>query len=299
MIFEGFKKRDFYRYFQTDADCMEYLGKLKWSEGYRCRKCGHEHFMKGKQPFSRRCRSCKYDESATSHTLFHKLKFSIRSAFDMAFQICTQKKSVSSLSLSDEMGVHYETALNFRRKLQKAMESSCAHPLEGKVEVDEFAVGGYDAEATGRAKGDKKLVSVALEITKDGKFGRAYAMKISDYSAKELQRIFDAHISKEASVRTDKWKGYLPVKLAYPKLEQEYSEKGSNFQQLHLHIMNIKSWIRGTLHHVSEQYIQRYLDEFHFRFNRRTFRKSIFHRIIQKIVESPPILHRQLMVKAT
>ncbi len=241
MIFSSIQKSEFYQHFQTDSDCIEYLASLKWADGYTCKKCGHTHFMKGKQPFSRRCKSCKYDESATSHTLFHKLKFSIQSAFDMAFQICTQKKSVSSLSLSEEIGVHYETALNFRRKLQKAMESSCAHPLEGKVEVDEFAVGGYDAEATGRAKGDKKLVSVALEITEKGKFGRAYARKISDYSAKELRKIFDRHISQDASVRTDKWLGYLPIKEAYPKLEQEYSQKGANFQQMHIHIMNIKN----------------------------------------------------------
>jgi hypothetical protein len=299
MIFEGFKKSEFYSYFQTEEDCMGYLGELKWSEGYSCRKCSCQDSMPGKRPFSRRCKSCKYDESATSHTLFHKLKFSIRAAFDMAFQICTQKKGVSSLSLSEEVGVHYETALNFRRRLQKAMESSCSHPLDGKVEVDEFAVGGYDAEAQGRAKGDKKLVSVALQITACGKFGRAYAMKIADYSSRELRRIFDAHISQDALVRTDKWTGYLPIKATYQKLEQEYSEKGRNFQQMHIHIMNIKSWIRGTMHHVSDEYIQRYLDEFHFRFNRRGFRRSIFHKIIQKVVQSPPVLHSTLKTKAT
>ena len=274
---------------------MEYLSDLKWpDESYKCRKCEHTAYMNGKRAYSRRCKSCKYDESVTSHTLFHKLKFSLNTAFEIAFLICTQKKAVSSLALCDEMDVHYETILNFRRKLQKAMESSLDFPLEGSVEVDEFAVGGYDEGAQGRAKGDKKLVSVALEITAKGDFGRAYAKKIEDYSSEELKKIFEAHISPKASVRTDKWTGYLPIKEAYPLLEQEYSDKGGNFEQLHIHIMNIKSWIRGIHHHISEKYIQRYLDEFHFRFNRRSFRESIFHKIIERFVQSQPILHRQL-----
>lgn len=273
---------------------MEYLSELKWIEGYACRKCGNKSYMIGKRLYSRRCKSCKYDESPTSHTLFHNLKFSLRSAFDMVFQICTQKKAVSSLALCEEMEIHYETALNFRRKLQKAMESSGKHPLCGNVEVDEFAVGGYDEGAQGRAKSDKKLVSVALEVKPDGQFGRAYAMRIEDYSSKELKKIFETHISTEASIRTDKWTGYIPIAKSYPLLKQEYSNKGKNFEELHLHIMNIKAWIRGKHHHISEKYIQRYLDEYHFRFNRRNFRGSIFHKIIERFVLSEPILHTQL-----
>jgi len=245
MRFKSIKKRDFYTQFTTDEDCLEYLATIKWAEGYRCRKCNHGNYMTGKRSFSRRCKSCKYDESATAHTLFHKIKFSLLLAFEITFLVTTQKNAVSSLALSEELELHYETVLNFRRKLQKAMESSLSNPLEGKVEVDEFAVGGHDEGKQGRAKGDKKLVSVALEITESGQLGRAYAMPIKDYSSKELNKIFDAHISQKASVRTDKWKGYLPIKRAFPLLKQEYSDKGRNFEELHLHIMNIKGWIRG------------------------------------------------------
>jgi transposase-like protein len=278
---------------------MEYLGQIKWEKGYRCRNCGHGHHMPGKKPFSRRCKSCKYDESATSHTLFHKVKFPVEKAFELLFLVSTSRKGVSTKALSEELEMPYETCLNFRRKAQKAMESSQAHPLTGRVDVDETAIGGYDPGSQGRAKGDKKLVSIALELTALGGFGRAYAVKIADYSSQELQKIFDRHISKEASVKTDKWSGYIPLKEAYPKLEQEYSDKGGNFPQLHLHILNLKSWIRGLHHHVNEEYVQRYLDEFHFRFNRRAFRDTIFHKLIERMVNSAPIPHCELLVKAT
>lgn len=299
MLFTGIQKREFYLQFQSDEDCMEYLAYHKWKEGYNCHKCGHSEYITGKRPYSRRCKQCKYDESATSHTLFHKLKFSLQAAFEIMFQLTTIKKGVSTLALSEELSVSYISCLRFRRKIQKAMQSTQQYPLKDKVEVDEFAVGGYDPESQGRAKGDKKLVAVALEITADGDFGRAYAEKIEDYSSKELQKIFDKHIDKHAQVRTDKWKGYLPLKEAYSKLQQDFSECGSNFQELHLHIMNIKNWIRGMHHHLSENYIQRYLDEFHFRFNRRGFRNTIFHRLVEKMMQHKPLLHITLQVKET
>lgn len=301
MKFEGFTKRGFYARFHDGASCLEYLAGLKWGAGhdYRCRKCGHTGHMRGKQPFSRRCTRCKYDESATCHTLFHKLKFPVEKAFEMLFLLAAAKKGTSTKQLSEELGLAYGTCLNFRRKAQKAMESSLAHPLQGNVEVDETAIGGYDPDSPGRSKGDKKLVAVALEITAGGGFGRAYAQQVGDYSSEELRKVFDRHIDKQANVRTDQWTGYQPLKKDYPNLRQDPSENGAGFRQLHLHIMNLKNWIRGFHHHVSEQYIQRYLDEFHFRFNRRAFKDTIFHKLLERMMDLAPICCQQLMVRAT
>lgn len=299
MLFQGIEKREFYQRFSSKEDCLAYLANFKWSQGYKCRKCECTDYMKGKQAYSRRCKQCKYDESPTSHTLFHRLKFSILTAFEIIFCLSTKKKGESTLALSEELPVSYVSCLRFRRKVQKAMESSHQFPLKGKVEVDETAIGGYDAESPGRAKGDKKLSCIALEITKNGSFGRAYGQLIKDYSTKELTIIFEKHIDKSALVRTDKWKGYLPLKETYHHLKQEKSEGGANFEQLHIHIMNLKSWIRGTHHHLSENYFQYYLDEFHFRFNRRNFRNSIFNKLIKKMIESPPCYNCQLVSNVT
>lgn len=95
-------------------------------------------------------------------------------------------------------------------------------------------------------------------------------------------------------MRTDKWPGYLPLKETYRHLEQEKSEGGANFEQLHIHIMNLKSWIRGVHDHLSENYFQRYLDEFHFRFNRRRYRKSIFNKLIERMMDSQPCNNNKL-----
>jgi len=90
-------------------------------------------------------------------------------------------------------------------------------------------------------------VIVSLEILDEkGGVGRAYAQVIDRASNKCFRPFFEAYISGDAHIITDEWKGYLPLKKDYPKLEQVPSDKGKNFKQLHIHIMNIQGWLRGN-----------------------------------------------------
>jgi hypothetical protein len=93
---------------------------------------------------------------------------------------------------------------------------------------------------------------------------------------------------KDAHVIIDTWKGYLPLKKDYPNLEQIPSDKGKGMQQLHIHIMNIQGWLRGIHHHCSRVRLQGYLDEYHFRYNRRAMMGSIFDLLLKKMVFSEP-----------
>ena len=136
-------------------------------------------------------------------------------------------------------------------------------------------------------RGCSEEVVVALEIVHEG-FGRAYAEVIDDASAKSLRPFFERRISKDAEIITDEWNGYKPLKKDYPKLTQVPSDKGNNFPQLHIHIMNIKGWLRGIHHHCSKERLQGYLDEYHFRFNRRAFKDTIFDVLIRRMVFYEP-----------
>ena len=169
------------------------------------------------------------------------------------------------------------------------MASSKRFPLTGEVHVDEFLIGEYEEGKKGRSGNSKKrLVVVALEILEDG-VGRAYAQVINSASAKEFNPFFKTHIKTDADIVTDVWKGYLPLKKDYPTLEQRPSNKGANFKQLHIHIMNIQGWLRGIHHHCSKEHLQGYLDEYHYRYNRRNNMGSIFDLTIKRMVEGKPI----------
>jgi hypothetical protein len=281
--FKGVNSITFNNRFKNEVDCYEYLSEIKWEEGYVCRKCNYNKFYKGEKPFSRRCLRCKYDESPTVNTKFEKLKFSILIAFHIAFKISTKKKGMSSLELSSEFDLRQKTCWAFKQKLQEVMKSSSKHPLSGVIHVDEFVVGGPEEGKKGRSKGLKKLIVLAVEILEDG-VGRAYAEVIDHSSAKELGGFLRRYVTKDAEIITDKWKGYLPLKKEFLKLKKIASADGKNFKELHIHMMNIKGWLRGIHHHCSKEHMQNYLDEYHFRYNRRTKMDTIFDVLIRKMV---------------
>ena len=287
--FKGVNSIKFYNTFSTDEDCCRYLADIKWSvTGFLCKKCGHLKYYKGVKPFSRRCMKCKYDESPTAGTMFDKCKFPLHLAFHIAFKISTKKKGMSSLELSQEFELRQKTCWEFKWKIQQAMASSKLHPISGIVHVDEFYIGGEEEGKQGRSKGDKKLVVIALEIVKGG-IGRAYAQCINDASSVSFKPFFETYISKDTKVITDKWKGYIPLKKTYPNLEQLKSENGKSFQDIHIHIMNLKGWLRGIHHHCNKDRLQGYLDEYHFRYNRRSNMDTIFDSLINKMVLNYPI----------
>ena len=286
--FRGVNSLRFYQHFVSEEACYEYLSGIKWEGGqYVCKKCGNTHYCKGRLPYSRRCTRCKYDESPTAGPMFDKCKFSILLAFHIAFKISTKKKGMSSEELSEEYELRQKTCWEFKWKIQQAMQSSGNYPLTGKVHVDEFFVGGAEEGVFGRGSKNKRLVVVALEIVHEG-FGRAYAEVIDDASAKSLRPFFERRISKDAEIITDEWNGYKPLKKDYPKLTQVPSDKGNNFPQLHIHIMNIKGWLRGIHHHCSKERLQGYLDEYHFRFNRRASKDTIFDVLIRRMMFYEP-----------
>lgn len=288
-MFKGVGLLDFSKKFQSDADCYNYLGEIKWSKGFNCSKCGATSYWKGKYSRNRRCKGCGYEESPTAGTVFHKIKFSLLKAFHICYRVCVSKKGMSSCELSRELSLRQDTCWSFKRKIQEAMKSSGNHPLTGRVDVDEMAIGGHDEKSQGRSKGDKKLVCLAVEIVGDNKMGRAYGSVIEDYSSTELKKIFDRHISKEqATVRADEWSGYDPIAKEY-NMERVKSNKGKNFPNMHTLIMNFKSWLRGIYHKCSEKHMQAYLDEFFYRFNRRNFGNTCFHNLIVRMVQTEPL----------
>ena len=286
--FVGVNSITFNQLFKTEKNCLEYLSTLKWEEGYSCKRCNNDKYCQGKKPFNRRCTKCRYEESPTAGTMFDKVKFSLLKAFHIAFKISTKKKGMSSLELSNEFELRQKTCWEFKWKIQQAMASSLQRPLQGTVHVDEFMIGGAEEQKRGRSKGAKKLIVVALEILDSG-VGRAYAEIIENASAKELRNFLNRYVSKDSKIISDEWRGYTPLKADFEKLEQITSNDGKNFKDIHIHIMNIKGWLRGIHHHCSKERMQGYLNEYHFRYNRRQVMGVIFDLLIKRMVKNEPV----------
>ncbi|MDA3904623.1 MAG: IS1595 family transposase [Bacteroidales bacterium] len=277
---------EFIKYFSTETDCLKYIAGIKWPDkSFKCKKCGNQNFCKGKQNYSRRCTKCKYDESPTSGTKFERIGFDLLRAFHIVYALSVRKKGISSYEIETEFSISQKTCWKFRNKVQESMKSSGLHILSGSIDVDEFLVGGPEEGKRGRSHGKKKLVVIALERIGAKNYGRSYMQYIQQSTTVEFRPFFNKHISKESNIRTDNWKSYAALKDEYPNLEQIDSDDGKNFRELHIQIMNFKGWLRGIHHHCSKKHMQGYLDEYCYRFNRRNYLPTIFHKTIERLVQ--------------
>jgi transposase-like protein len=192
--------------------------------------------------------------------LFHKVKFGLRKAFFIAFEMTTTTKSLSASQMGVRYGITDKTARLFMHKIREAMKSSGNNPMKGIVHVDEFVIGGKEKGKVGRSyNSKKKKIVCSIELTDKGKVKRMYALKIDNYSSKELETIFEQHISEQANITTDQWRGYRPLSEEY-KITQEKSVGGVHFKALHTMIHQLKSWLRTTYSWISPFNVNRYLD---------------------------------------
>ena len=291
--FKGQNILSFIKELPDDEACKAYLAKIKWQDGFKCIKCGHTKGCE-KSGYRYHCYGCNHVESATANTLFHKMKFGLQKAFCVVFEMSTSSKSVSSIQMGKRFNIRQGTAWFFMQKVRKAMKSSQQYPLSELVHVDEFTVGGKEEGKQGRSYDSKKKKAViAVELSKKHQIKRVYVRSIDDYSAKSLTPIFEEHISTTAQIVTDKWRGYLPLKKDY-NIEQKFSNNGKNFKELHIVIMQLKSWLRAIPTHVSKWHVQAYFDEFCFRINRSQFKNTIFHKTIQRMVIANPFYHKNI-----
>lgn len=284
---------EFQERFPDEDACYEYLIGLKWSNGFVCPNCGHTNYCKGKRKYDRQCTSCHRIVSPTSGTLFHKLKFSILKAFYIVYYVSTSKKGISSTELSRKLGLRQKTCWSFKQKVMRAMKSSGRHKIKGKAEVDETVVGGQEEGTKGRKNNKKKLVVFAIERKGKG-VSRMYGKVIKQSSSKELGAFIDSVLEKNASIKTDKWRGYQPLGKEFCNLLQiESGKKGNNFPDLHRAIMGFKGWLRGMHHQV--EYLQAYIDEYCYRFNRSFMKEGIFENLLERMVKAPPVTYKQII----
>ena len=293
-MFKGTDILEFARHFDTKDKCLKYLSSLKWQNGFTCSKCGNASWSKTAAEHIRRCNKCKYKQSATAETLFHKCKIDLAKAFMIMFLVSTGKKGMSSTELSRKLSLRQKTCYYFKRKVMRAMQSSGTVKLEGRVDVDEFFVGGYEQGKVGRSKAKKAQVVMGIEMKNKG-IVRCHALKISNGGTKQLKPFFEKHISKEARVRTDKWRGYRPLKNEDKELHQEESSPKQNFKLFHRQVMMIKGWLRGIHHSVRN--LQPYLDEFCYRSNHNNSIERIFHNITGRMIKHDAVFINQLKLK--
>ena len=289
--------------FSSDDACREYLESLRWPDGFVCPGCGNREAWAIKGGWWL-CTGCRRQVSVTAGTIFHRTRLPLTVWFRAVWYVTSQKNGTSAMGVQRVLGLgSYRTAWTWLHKLRRAMVRPGRERLSGQVEVDETFVGGEESGREGRGALTKALVVIAAEEQGSGT-GRIRMARIPNASKRFLHGFIQQAIQPGSAVHTDGWasyggldtKGYdhqVTILKGQPKDAAVVA-----MPRVHRVASLLKRWLLGTHQGaVSTDHLDYYLDEFTFRFNRRTSRSrgKLFYRLLQQAVQIAPTPYRQII----
>jgi len=278
------------RRFSDESACRSYLSGLRWPDGVVCPNCGGRQSLAIRREMWR-CAVCRRETSVMAGTIFQDSKLPLTVWFRAMWHVASQKNGVSALGLQRALGLgSYKTAWALLHKLRRAMVRPGRERLGGLVEVDETCWGADDQPVTGRLTYDKALILVAAQANGDG-IGRIRLRHVQDLSKATAHRFITEAIEPGATVRTDGLNIYegLQGYVHDPHVRGPDRRRASVLlPRVHRVASLLKRWLLGTHQGaINHKHLDDYLNEFAFRFNRRTSasRGKLFYRLAQQAVQ--------------
>lgn len=285
----------------TEVDCERTLFNLKWKNGFKCSRCSCEEYytIGTRRLHLYQCKHCGYQETVTTGTIMQNSKLSLTIWFLALYFIAQNKNGISEISLAKYIGVTLKTAWALLHKVRKAMGSrDSIYKLGGNIEMDEAFFGGKREGKRGRGSENKVSVAVALQVD-DGQYPRFLKMQvIADCTGKTLLEFTHNNIREGSVIHSDAFKSYHLLQDDYKSDMQKYNpaDKSNFLKWIHVMISNIKSNIEGTYHGLDNRYLQNYLDEFCFRFNRRRLKIPVFDKLLKCCTSEPYLRVSELCI---
>ncbi len=299
---------EFLSWFPTDEACSTYLEKLRWPQGFVCPACGAASEPYRASRARLMCNACKHQTSVTAGTILSKTRTPLRIWLAAAWYLTNQKQGVSALGLQRVLGLgSYQTAWTMLHRFRRAMVRPDREKLKGTVEVDETYLSISDRQqpisSTGRKSSTNKVqIIIAVEMLQPKGFGRIRLRRIDSDNTENVIGFVQEMIEPGSVVCTDGLASYRKLKdLGYlhNKIVMLGSDVPAHISMTGVHRVAalIKRWILGT-HHGSVQpgQLDAYLDEFVFRFNRRTSgsRGLLFYRLLQQAMVTAPVTYEDV-----
>lgn len=302
---------EFLDWFGTEEACLSFLERLRWPQGFVCPGCGCIEQPYRSSRARLMCRKCGRQSTVTAGTIFDKTRTPLRVWLAAAWYLTNQKHGASALGLQRVLGLgSYETVWTMLHRFRRAMVRPDRERLMGEVEVDETYLAITDREqpisAAGRKNKTRKvLVVIGVEILHPKGFGRIRLRRIDNDSEACVVPFVQESVQPGARVRTDGSAAYRALStLGYAHLRNVILGSGVlahvSMPGVHRVASLLKRWLLG-IHHGSVQpdHLDAYLDEFVFRFNRRTSRSRglLFYRLLEQAVVTDPVTYEDVVQK--
>jgi transposase len=285
---------EFLRDFPDDAACLDYLWRTRHSadgEHAHCPRCDCERVFRRyatkQQRQSWTCTACGHHVHPTAGTIFHRSSTSLRLWFHAMYLMTSTRCGISAKQLERELGVHNKTAWRMFNKIRTELMNDEDQPqLRGKVEIDETSWGGKPRRKMTRAEGQAFRESRTTVLGMIERGGRVRLRVIASRRGEPLSRAVRTHVNPSAFMLTDDWPAYKPLRREYDWATINHSAGIYAEGDIHTNTIegffgNLKTGMRGAYKHVSDKYLQSYLDEFAWRHNHRhASYRSMFHELV-------------------
>jgi transposase-like protein len=266
-----------YKKYPTQKDCLALLELIRWKNKPICPYCKSPNCTPMPKENRYHCNSCNTSFSVTVGTIFHKTKVDLQKWLLAISIILNAKKGISARQLARDLEVNKNTAWYMQMRIRKAMFEQ-RDLFEGIIEADETYIGGKNKNkhkdkkikgSQGRNSKDKTPVFGILE--RDGKIR---AIKVNDVTSKTLKRFITENVKKGPNIITDDWKSYNGLDKKYQHMiiahcKGEYVNGIAHTNTIEGFWSLLKRGITGQYHYVTKKYLNRYVDEFCYRYNNR------------------------------
>lgn len=280
--------------FRTEDDCAQYIFQLRWPSGFQCPRCGGGKAWHVSRDLYR-CTACDHQVSVTAGTIFHGSRTPLLQWFRAIWYVTNQRFGVSALGLQKALGLgSYHTAWAWMHKLRTAMVRPGRDRLGGKVEVGVIYLGGHRPGKRGRGASGKVLVVVVAQDL-GNRIGRIRLRRIRNASAESLESVIREEVEPGTLVFTDGWRGFgglSDLGFRHIVIPKEGKPGETALPMVNRVASMVDRWLASS-HQVAVRplYLDYYLDEFAFRFNRRSWhsREWLFYALIEQAVAVAPL----------
>jgi hypothetical protein len=295
MAYNEYSFFEFQRRFSSEESCLQAVFDARWPRGFVCPSCEHNDGYRLSKRRTIQCACCRKQTSITAGTLFHKTKIPLRTWFWIIFLMAQDKGGVSTMRAATVLKMHYTTVWFIMHKIREAMEDRLQGPLlAGFVEVDDAFIGGKSKGLgkRGRTASNKRQVCVMVERL-NRKAGDIAIVVLPNALGETYAAAVESHLEPMTHVRTDGYSVNSVLhgrvgKLVMTKIES-YGEEGP-LENADRVISLVKWFLLVTYHqYCSRAHLQRFLNEFCYRFNRRYQWYQLASRLISACALCPPV----------